>query len=103
MLESDNKLIRYMSRFMTFSFTSVMGSNLNQILYDLDIDIAELDTISLNMIKKIYYNKWVSNVNHLYLINSKYIYDLCMMKEKIFLSNQYVHECEFYIRFFCTI
>ena len=70
MLESDNKLIRYMSRFMTFSFTSVMGSNLNQILYDLDIDIAELDTISLNMIKKIYYNKWVSNVNDLYLMNS---------------------------------
>ena len=103
LLESDNNLIRYMCKFMTFSYNSVMSNNLNQILYDLDIDIVELDTFSLYKIKKMYYNKWVNNVNHLYLINYKYVYDLCIMKEKVFLSNQYLNECEFYIRYFCTL
>ena len=103
LLESDNKLIIYMSKFFTFSSNSVMSNNLNQILYDLDIDIVELNTFSLYKIKKMYYNKWVNNVNPLYLINYKYVFDLCMMKEKIFLSNQYVNECEFYIRYFCTV
>ena len=103
LLESDNKLIRYMSTFMTFSSNSVMGNNLNQILYDLDVDILELNTFSLNKIKKMYYSGWVSNVNYLYLVHSKYIYDLCLMKEKVFLNSRCVQECDFYIRFFSTL
>ena len=39
LLESENNLIRYLSRFKTFSSYSTMGKNLNQILYDLNIDI----------------------------------------------------------------
>ena len=103
LLESDNKLIRYMSTFMTFSSNSVMGNNLNQILYDLDVDILELNTFSLNKIKKMYYSGWVSNVNYLYLVHSKYIYDLCLMKERVFLNSRCVQECDFYIRFFSTL
>ena len=103
MLESENSLIRYMSRLMTFSCNSIMGNNLNRILYDLDVDIYELEKLSLNKIKKLYYDKWFSSVNVLYFIHSKYIYDLCMMKEKVFLNNQYVNECDFFIRFFCTL
>ena len=101
--ESENNLIRYLSRLKTFSSNSTMGNNLNQILYDLDVDIFELEMLSLNKIKKMYYDKWLSSVNGLYLIHSKYIYDLCMMKEKIVSNNQYIHECEFFIRFFCTL
>ena len=103
LLESDNKLIRYMCTFMTFSSNSVMGNNLNQILYDLDVDILELNTFSLNKIKKMYYSGWVSNVNYLYLVHSKYIYDLCLMKERVFLNSRCVQECDFYIRFFSTL
>ena len=103
LLESDNKLIRYMCTHMTFSSNSVMGNNLNQILYDLDVDILELNTFSLNKIKKMYYSGWVSNVNYLYLVHSKYIYDLCLMKEKVFLNSRCVQECDFYIRFFSTL
>lgn len=103
LLESDNKLIRYMCTFMTFSSNSVMGNNLNQILYDLDVDILELNTFSLNKIKKMYYSGWVSNVNYLYLVHSKYIYDLCLLKERVFLNSRCVQECDFYIRFFSTL
>ena len=103
LLESDNKLIRYMCTFMTFSSNSVMGNNLNQILYDLDVDILELNAFSLNKIKKMYYSGWVSNVNYLYLVHSKYIYDLCLLKERVFLNSRCVQECDFYIRFFSTL
>ena len=103
LLESENNLIRYMSKLMTFSSNSVMGNNLNRILYDLDVDILELEVLSLVKIKKMLYDKWLSSVNYLYLIHSKYINDLCMMKEKVFFNNQYVQECEFFIRFFSTV
>ena len=103
LIDSDNDLIRYMSRLMTFSSNSIMSNNLNRILFDLNVDIFELELLSLNKIKKLYYDKWLNNVNPLYLIHSKYIYDLCLMKEKVFLSNQYVQECEFFIRFFSTL
>ena len=61
LLESDNKLIIYMAKFMTFTSNSVMSNNLNQILYDLDIDIVELDTFSLYKIKKMYYTSVADN------------------------------------------
>ena len=98
LLESENNLIRYMSKLMTFSSNSVMGNNLNRILYDLDVDILELEVLSLVKIKKMLYDKWLSSVNYLYLIHSKYINDLCMMKEKVFLNNQYVQECQFFYK-----
>ena len=86
-----------------FSSNSTMGKNLNQILYELDLDMFELDLLSPNKLKNMYYDKWITGVNNLYLIHSKFIYDLCMMKERVFFSNQYRHECEFFIRFFCTL
>ena len=103
LLQSDNELIRYLSKIRKFSSNSTMGKNLNQILYELDLDMFELDMLSPNKIKNMYYDKWITSVNNLYLIHSKFIYDLCMMKERVFFSNQYRHECEFFIRFFCTL
>ena len=92
-----------MSRFKTFSSNSTMGKNVNQILYDLNLDICELEMLYLNKIKNMYYQKWISDVNGLYVVHSKCIYDLCMMKEKVSYSSQYKNECEFFIRFFCTL
>ena len=103
LLQSDNELIRYLSQIRTFSSNSTMSKNLNQILYELNLDIFELEMLSPNKLKNMYYDKWITGVNNLYLIHSKFIYDLCMMKERVFLSNQYRHECEFFIRFFCTL
>ena len=84
LLESENNLIKYLSRFKTFSSHSTMGKNLNQVLYDLNVDIFELEMLSLQKIKNMYYDKWLSSVNGLYIIHSKCIYDLCIMKEKVF-------------------
>ena len=86
-----------MSKLMTFSSNSVMGNNLNRILYDIDVDILELEVLSLVKIKKMLYDKWLSSVNYLYLIHFKYINELCMMKEKVFLNNQYVQESQFFL------
>ena len=43
LLMSENNLISYLSRFKTFLSSSTMASNLNQVLYDLNIDIFELE------------------------------------------------------------
>ena len=45
---SENGIIRYLSRLNTFSNNSVMSNNLNQILYDLDLDIHELEKVHLS-------------------------------------------------------
>ena len=103
LLKSENNLISFLSRFKTFSSNSTMGKNVNQILYDLNLDIYELEMLSLNKIKNMYYQKWISGVNDLYVIHSKCIYDLSMLKEKVYYSNQFKHECDFFIRFFCTL
>ena len=100
---SENGIIRYLSRLKTFSNNSVMSNNLNQILYDLDLDIHELEKVSLSQIKKLYHAKWIANINNLYPVHSKFIYDLCMLKEKAFLSKDDILECDFYIKFFCTL
>ena len=84
LLESDNNLIRYLSSFKTFSNNSTMSNNLNQILCDLNLDMFELEMLSLNKFKNMLYDKWLSSVKGLYLIHSKYIHELCMMKGKFF-------------------
>ena len=63
----------------------------------------ELEKLSLNKIKSMYYQKWISGVNGLHVIHSKCIYDLSMLKEKVYYSNQFKYECDFFIRFFCTL
>ena len=103
LLKSDNTLISYLSKFKTFSCHSTISNKLNQILSDLNLDVFELQMLSQNKIKKMYHDKWLSSVNDLYIIHSKYIYELCMMKDKFFFSNRCIHECEFFIKFFCII
>ena len=102
LLKSENNLISYLSKFKTFSSSSIMSNNLNQILYDLNVDLCELEMLSLNKVKKLYHDNWLNNVNDLYLIHSKFIYDLCMMKEKFFFDARCLYECDFFIKFFCT-
>ena len=102
LLKSENKLISYLSKFKTFSSSSTMSNNLNQILYDLNVDLYELEMLSLNKVKKLYHDNWLNNVNGLYLVHSKFIYDLCMMKERFFFNDRCLYECDFFIKFFCT-
>ena len=80
-----------------------MCRNLNQILYDLNIDNTNLQMYSVNYMKELYCKKWLNNVNENYIIQSKCINDLCMMKEGFLQSNLNEQECDFLIRFLCTI
>ena len=58
LLRSDNNLIRYLANFKTFSNNSTMSNNLNQILYDLNIDMFELEMLTLNKIKNMFQFIW---------------------------------------------
>ena len=44
---SENELIRYLAKFKTFSNNSTMSSNLKMILYELNVDLYELERLSL--------------------------------------------------------
>ena len=71
LLKSENSLISFLSRFKKFSSNSNMGKNVNKILYDLKLDLYELEMLFLNKIKSMYYQKWISGVNGLYVTHSK--------------------------------
>ena len=102
-INSDNALIRYLSNVMTFTNRSTMSSNFNRILYDLNMDACELAELSLKKVKDMYYSKWLNSVDNQYLIHSKVINELIMMKEGIFYRDFDSFQCDLIINFLCTL
>ena len=88
---------------MTFAYESTMSGNIRQILYDLNIEISELAEFSLENLKKLYYNKWYNNVNNEYLIHSKVIFDLIVMKEGRYFKDFDIFQYDLMINFLCTL
>lgn len=60
-----------------------MSKNVSQSMCDLNLDYEEILIVSVDEDKQMYYDKWIINVNDLYVVHSKLIWDLCMMKEQI--------------------
>ena len=88
---------------MTFTHRSTMSSNLNTILYDLNMESHELDNISIKDVKELYFNKWLNNVNNDYVTHTKVIKELIMMKEGIFYGDLDISQCDFIINLLCTL
>ena len=103
LLASENNLVRYLAECKLTSKNSTMCRNVNQILYDLNIDNLNLQMYSVNHMKELYCKIWLSFVNENYIIQANCIKDLCMMKEGVLPINVDVHECDFLIRFLCTL
>ena len=103
LINSDNALIRYLSNAMTFTNRSTMSSNFNRILCDLNMDACELTKLSLKNVKDMYYNKWLNSVDNQYLIHSKVINEVIMMKEGIFYKDLDSFQCDLIINFLCTL
>ena len=103
LLASDNNLVRYLAECKSFSKNSTMCRNVNQILYDLNIDNLNLQMYSVNHMKELYCKKWLSSLNKNHITQANCIKDLCKMKEGVLPSNLNVHECDFLIRFLCII
>ena len=80
-----------------------MSSNFNTILYELNMEAHELANLSLKDVKELYYNKWINNVNNEYVIHSKVIKELIMMKEGIFYRDLDISQCDFIINLLCTL
>ena len=103
LLASENNLVRYLAECKLTSKNSTMCRNVNQILYDLNIDNLNLQMYSVNHMKELYCKKWLSSVNENYIIQANCIKELCMMKERVLPINVDVQECDFLIRFLCTV
>ena len=80
-----------------------MSSNFNRILCDLNMDACELAELSLKNVKDMYYNKWLNSVDNQYLIHSKVINEVIMMKEGIFYKDLDIFQCDLLINFLCTL
>ena len=100
---SENNLIRYLSHASTFTSYSTMSKNLNQILYDINFELEELLHLSINNIKKIYYDNWIRSINKQYIIHSSVIHELCLVKEGILVSELEFDECDCIIQSLCTL
>ena len=80
-----------------------MSKNLNQILYDINFELEELLNLSINNIKKIYYDNWIRSINKQYIIHSSVIHELCLVKEGILVSELEFDECDCIIQSLCTL
>ena len=102
-IHSENTLVSYLAKVMTFTHRSTMSSNLNTILYDLNMESHELDNISIKDVKELYFNKWLNNVNNDYVIHTKVIKELIMMKDEIFYGDLDISQCDFILNLLCTL
>ena len=103
LIKSENTLVCYLANVMIYTHRSTMSSNFNTILYELNMESHELANLSLKDVKELYYNKWINNVNNEYVIHSKVIKELIMMKEGIFYRDLDISQCDFIINMLCTL
>ena len=96
---SGNALVRYLSNVMIFTNSSTISSNFNRILYDLNLEACELAGYSLNYVKDMYYDKWLNNVDNQYMVHSKVIKELIMMKEGFFSRVLETLQCDLVVNF----
>ena len=103
LVNSNNTLIKYLSNVNTFSCYSTMSKNLNMVLQELDLDISELQNVSIGSIKNMYYQHWLSSINAQYKSHSSVIHELCMIRDGILLSDLEPDMINFMIQFLCTV
>ena len=72
-------------------------------MYDLNIDYWQLMNTSVNKVKHMYYNKWLSGIDEHYMAYAKVIYDMILMKDDIYVNDFDFYECDRVIRHLCTI
>ena len=102
-VNSDNDIVCYLARRMSFTYGSTMSKNLIEIMYDLNIDYWQLMNTSVNKVKHMYYNKWLSGIDEHYMAYAKVIYDMILMKDDIYVNDFDFYECDRVIRYLCTI
>ena len=101
--ESENFLVRFLSKFCTFKHRSTMSNNFNRILCDLNIEAYELSELSLKNVKELYYKKWLNQVNNQYLVHTNVIKELILMKEGVFHRVFDIPQCDLIINSLCTL
>ena len=103
LVNSNNTLIKYLSNANTFSCYSTMSKNLNMVLQELNLDISELQNVSIGYIKKLYYQHWLSSINVQYKSHSSVIHELCMIRDGILVSDLEPDMIHLMIQFLCTL
>ena len=102
-VQSDNDLVSFLAKKMTYTYRSTMSKNLREIMYDLNLDVDEIMTVSEFKVKQLYYDKWLNGVDAQTVAHANVIVDLSLMKDQIYVNDLDVYQCDLIINFLCTL
>ena len=100
---SHNNTVRYTAIYRLNEFTSTMGRNMTHLKYKYDLQMEEFISLTKNKISFHCYTKWLANISDEYTIYASIIQDMLMMKEERCHRTFSDDECDFIIKFLCTI
>ena len=103
LITSHNNTVRYTAIYRSNELTSTMGRNMTHLKFKYDLQMEEFISLTKNKISFHCYTKWLANISDEYTIYASIIQDMLMMKEERCHRTFSDDECDFIIKFLCTI
>ena len=101
--ESKNNIVKYIAHNRVHEHNSTMGRNMSHIFNKYNLSIDDIRSLSKANINRHCYSKWITEVVDEYPIYAGIIRDMFMMKEERCIRTLSNDDCNFVIRFLCTI
>ena len=101
--ESKNNIVKHIAHNRVYEYTSTMGRNMLHIMNKYDLSIDDIRSLSKANINRHCYSKWLTGVADDYPIYAGIIREMFMMKEERCIRTLSNDDCNFVIRFLCTI
>ena len=83
--------------------TSTINNNIKCLVHEYEISAVNMLSKSKSNLRKLFYNKWLENVDEMYVTYADIIKDMCMMKEDRCLRVFSTEDCDIITKFLCTI
>ena len=101
--ESKNNIVKYIAHTRLYDYTSTMSRNMLHIMSKYNLSIDDIRSLSKTNINRHCYNKWLTVVDNDYPIYAGIIREMLMMKEERCIRTLSNDDCNFVIKFLCTI
>jgi len=101
--ESKNNIVKYIAHTRLYDYTSTMSRNMLHITSKYNLSIDDIRSLSKTNINRHCYNKWLTVVDNDYPIYAGIIKEMLMMKEERCIRTLSNDDCNFVIKFLCTI
>lgn len=99
---SKNNIIHYFSKKMSCISGSTLNKNINQIMYEMNIDFNEFQKMSFDDLKRSYKYAWLRTISDLTYDHAIFILELCLIRDNLNSMNLNYNECTEIINYLCT-